>query len=159
MFDPLLAFNSTAIFNCNDGYTTVEETTVTCLSSGQQSKPEFCYPNCLMPAVEHADIITFDATLAFNTTATLQCKEGFDSITPLSITCESVGQWSKAECFRHCSDPPMISNALVQRVASPYTVNRTVEYTCNAGYYAPSPTDSVISYLSDGSCRTKTGFV
>ena len=161
MFDPALAFNTTAIFQCIDGYTAVGKITITCLSSGGWSKPDYeCFPNCQIPSVENTDIITFDATLVFNTTATLQCHSGFYSrTTPLTITCESDGQWSKAEsCFRHCSDPPMISNAAVQGTAPPYTMDMTVEYSCNSGYYPSAPAESVISCLADG-IWTKTDFV
>lgn len=151
-FDGNLAFNTTAFMNCNNGYTLVGNPSITCTATGQWSQEEFvCYPNCHIPSINNADIISFDPSLAYKTVAVLQCHSGFYSTEPLTIICKADGQWSTAECLRYCPNPVAISNAAVVGEAPLYTIGMSVEYVCDIGYYAAEPAETVIYCLSYGS--------
>ena len=155
-------FNTSVIFSCDYAYSALGNVTVTCLSTGEWSKPVFeCHPNCQTPNVENADVVTLDPSLAYNTIATIKCDNGFysnSSRNTFTIRCEANGEWSQTEsCFEYCPDPPTVSNAVVQGPTKPYKMDMSVEYICNGGYYAVSPDDSTIHCLKDGTW-TNTDF-
>ena len=142
-FNPRLAYNTTAKFICNDGYTVLGDLNVICVSNGQWSDPEFeCYPNCPTPSIPNADMITLATTLAFNTTVTMKCHEGYYNKATESnlftIICEAAGQWSNAKpCLEYRSySPTSYTNG--PGLTTPDKMITTINYATATG---PTPPD------------------
>lgn len=139
-------------FKCKPGYTMFGNATVTCTHNGTWSKADFqCYQNCPMPKVANADIVMYNPRLAFNTTGTYECLTGYYNVTPAITTCNANGQWSSANCFKYCLEPLNIDNAIYIDKTPPYTLNSTIEYSCDIGYYLNDSSQSSITCLQDGS--------
>ena len=144
-FNPRLAYNTTAKFICNDGYTALGDLKVTCLSNGQWSDPEFeCYPNCPTPSIPNADMITSATTLAFNTTVTMKCREGYYNKATESnlftITCGAAGQWSNAKpCLVYSSNSPT-SYTNGPGLTTPDKMITTINYATATGPTSPDKT-------------------
>ncbi|CAI8036467.1 Sushi, von Willebrand factor type A, EGF and pentraxin domain-containing protein 1 [Geodia barretti] len=99
-------FNSTATYSCNDGYSLVGDTTITCLASGLWSGDE---PTCRAvdcgqlekPANGDLDL----STTTFNSTATYSCNDGYSLVGDTTITCLASASWSGGEptcCLSNC---------------------------------------------------------
>ena len=108
-------------------------------------------------------MITSATTLAFNTTVTMKCHEGYYNKATESnfftIICEAAGQWSNAKpCLEYRSNPPTsytsgpglttpddrittvssstLNYATEEEPTPSDQIVTTTEYTCEAGYYA-----------------------
>ena len=144
-FNPRLAYNTTAKFICNDGYTVSGNLKISCLSNGQWSDPEFeCYPNCPTPLIPNADMVTLATTLAFNTTVTMKCHDGYYNKATESnlftIICEAAGQWSNAKpCFKYSSySPTSYTNG--PGLTTPDKMITSINYATATGPTSPDKT-------------------
>ena len=168
-FNPRLAYNTTAKFICNDGYTALGDLKVTCLSNGQWSDPEFeCYPNCPTPSIPNADMMTLATTLAFNTTVTMKCHEGYYNKATESnlftIICEAAGQWSNAKpCLKYSSySPTSYTNGPGlttpdDRITTVSSNSRTtIRYATTPGLTSPDTTLTTESSYSPTTVRYAT---
>ena len=138
LFNPRLAYNTTAEFMCNDEYTLVGYPTIMCLNNGEWSSPEFsCYPNCKMPSLQYAYLVTADLALVFNTSAIFICNDGYTALGVVAVACLSNGEWSEAEfeCHPNCQTPS-VQNADVVTFNATLAFNTIATMKCREGFYS-----------------------
>ncbi|KAI3368816.1 hypothetical protein L3Q82_025802, partial [Scortum barcoo] len=95
------SFGSQCNFTCQEGYNLTGDNTLTCLASGQWSKPT---PICTvvqcnsLNAPLHASMQCQDPieVFSYGSICTVNCEEGFDLIGTNSTKCSSKGNWSHA---------------------------------------------------------------
>ncbi|XP_054751327.2 uncharacterized protein LOC129257098 [Lytechinus pictus] len=79
-------YGDTLIYLCNDGFTLVGASELTCTSNGWDAEPPVCYSNCEDPGTpqfgsqsgtfDHGDVVTFE------------CNQGYTLIGASQITCD-----------------------------------------------------------------------
>ena len=134
---------------------------IACTETGSWSLPFFrCYRNCPEPYVEDAErLTTLMPRIISNTSVTFQCNIGYYNITTLNSTCKDQGQWfgiTELKCLKYCPDPPIIASATRTGESSLYTVNSTVTYTCEDGWYLQNSKINFIKCLETGVWSTPT---
>ncbi|XP_070817197.1 P-selectin isoform X3 [Chaetodon trifascialis] len=95
------SFGSRCNFTCQEGYDLTGDNTLTCLASGQWSKPT---PTCTVVqcdsllAPPNASMQCQDplGVYSYGSMCTVQCEEGFDLIGTNMTKCSSRGSWSHA---------------------------------------------------------------
>ncbi|XP_034439575.1 uncharacterized protein LOC117760561 [Hippoglossus hippoglossus] len=95
------SFGSWCDFTCQEGYYLSENSTLTCLASGQWSKPT---PTCAvvqcnrLEAPPHASMQCQGplGVYSYDSICTVQCEEGFELISTNKTKCSSQGHWSHA---------------------------------------------------------------
>ncbi|XP_069378251.1 P-selectin-like isoform X2 [Paralichthys olivaceus] len=95
------SFGSWCDFTCQEGYYLSGNSTLTCLASGQWSKPT---PTCAvvqcnsLEAPLHASMQCLDplGEYSYDSICSLQCEEGFELIGTNKTKCSSQGNWSHA---------------------------------------------------------------
>ncbi|XP_039985252.1 P-selectin isoform X2 [Xiphias gladius] len=93
------SFSSQCNFTCQEGYYLTGDNALTCLASGQWSKPT---PTCTviqcnsLVAPPHASVQCQDplGIYSYDSICTSQCEEGFDLIGTNMTKCSSQGNWS-----------------------------------------------------------------
>lgn len=95
------SFGSECNFSCQEGFYLIGENTITCLASGNWSKPT---PTCAVVLCDslmvppHASMKCQDPLSAYSygSVCTVKCEEGFDLIGTNMTKCLSQGNWSHA---------------------------------------------------------------
>ncbi|XP_071343767.1 P-selectin isoform X2 [Trachinotus anak] len=93
------SFGSRCNFTCQEGYYLTGDSALTCLASGQWSKPT---PTCAvvqcnsLEAPPHASVQCQDplGVYSYGSICSVQCEEGFDLIGANITKCSSSGDWS-----------------------------------------------------------------
>ena len=148
-------------YACQQGYTVFGIPEAVCTKNGNWSYKDFtCYCNCPVPVLQNGAIIDISTgRLTVNSTVTFQCNVGYYNITPLVIKCDSDGEWlgiADIKCLKHCSEPPIVANAVYSDDQPPYTIMSTISYTCQNGYYLAASSINSVNCLQNGAWSTPT---
>ncbi|XP_053558647.1 sushi, von Willebrand factor type A, EGF and pentraxin domain-containing protein 1 [Bombina bombina] len=131
-----VTFASSALYECNTGYSLRGPSTLTCEASGKWSdeSPSCQLVTCGSPPNVKQAIATGD-NVTFGNVISYICNEGYTLVGPKNISCLSSGKWSESppQCMAvSCDEPPNVDHA------SPDTLHRlfgdTAYYYCSDGY-------------------------
>ena len=132
-------YTSVAAYFCNDGYEIIDNSEISCLSTGEWSSPiPRCEPvTCGIPDdIENGWFELQNDSFSFNSLLLYQCDVGYDMIGSVSRTCLATGQWSSTApvCqLVSCDTPPDLLNGYVNTNGITYKSHAT--YKCNLGYH------------------------
>ncbi|XP_035375850.1 sushi, von Willebrand factor type A, EGF and pentraxin domain-containing protein 1 isoform X3 [Electrophorus electricus] len=139
-------FGDTAIYFCDDGYTTGNNTKLFCNAEGIWAPPDgLSMPHCIAnfcqrpPDLPHAILDSINKSkYASNTEVSYKCEEGFVLNTTATLKCLMGGDWSPSPmdigCVPvRCSKPETIERGYVS--GTNYSFGAVVAYSCDKGYY------------------------
>ncbi|KAG7230829.1 hypothetical protein INR49_019643, partial [Caranx melampygus] len=138
------SFGSWCDFTCQEGYYLTGDSTLTCLASGEWSKPS---PTCTvvqcnrLEAPPHASVQCQGPLGEYNygSICTMQCEEGFDLIGTNMTKCSSHGSWSHAlpvcrakSCYPIAS--PLHGSISCSHPNGPFSFGSQCTSTCDDGF-------------------------
>uniref|UniRef100_A0A1A7X820 Sushi, von Willebrand factor type A, EGF and pentraxin domain containing 1 n=2 Tax=Iconisemion striatum TaxID=60296 RepID=A0A1A7X820_9TELE len=138
---PPFSFSSTVTYMCVGGFTLRKEASVTCLTTGQWSKP---YPECIPvecpQPVEISNGIVDVQGLMYLSKALYSCKAGYDLVGNSTVLCGEKGLWvgGVPSCRPvECSIPKQIASGKV--VYRKLQFGHSATYSCRRGYRLKGP--------------------
>ncbi|KAK6179269.1 hypothetical protein SNE40_011671 [Patella caerulea] len=124
--------NSTARFECNEGYEMVGNELLMCTESGEWNSgvPSCIKINCPQPGgLDHGNVVSTDDLLTYS------CRAGYILRGSTRRRCTSSGQWDFEAPVCHavvCPDPPDLMNGEI--LGNNFTFGTQIEYLCDFGY-------------------------
>ncbi len=139
-------FGDTAIYFCDDGYTSGNNTKLFCNAQGVWAPPDgFGIPCCIAnfclrpPDLLHAILDSINKPkYASNTEVSYKCEEGFVLNTTGTLKCMIGGEWAPSPldigCMPvRCSKPDSIEKGYVS--GNNYSFGAVIAYSCDKGYF------------------------
>ncbi|XP_071094759.1 uncharacterized protein [Haliotis cracherodii] len=134
--------SDSATYTCNTGYSTTQQQTVTCLSTGQWATPPSCSaPTCPpLPSILNGNFEVLKGNdNAHGSVVRYSCIVGYDIIGVDTLTCNQ-GVWSgnRPLCDKVKCGLPYVDHATLSPSSGVY-VNEDVTVSCDSGYQLSGP--------------------
>lgn len=126
---------SKAVVQCNNGYGTEGELTLTCSNGGWNNPKPCILVSCITKPIINNGSIKGEKT-TFGSVARLQCDSGFMLKATTTFICLENGTWNsdiEPECIPHpCGVYSLLDNVLVREDFS--HINMTIDTECEDGF-------------------------